>query len=277
MPLVLRNTKGSPLTFAEGDGNFLYLLSGSFYRPYTGSVSIRGEIKLNNYGANSGSVCVLLDDGDNVFSTNSGAGSYASSVRSVILGSLVGQAASDINQSVLIGPYAAQNAGTTWNSVFLGYLAGATSISSNSTFIGYQAGTGTNSPYSIYIGYNAGNSNIVSTPSDYNIILGTNITLAANVSRSLNIGGVIFASGLYNNTGGNPVSGSVNGFVGINKPNPAFPLDVSGSVAITGSINVSSLMRLQPQNPLPAGSLGAMAVSSSGKLFYFSGSWNQIF
>ncbi len=57
--------------------------------------------------------------------------------------------------------------------------------------------------------------------------------------------------------------------VGINKPLPDYTLDVSGSVGLT------SALYLKPSNPLPSGSIGALAVSQSS-LYFYNGAWTLI-
>ena len=75
--------------------------------------------------------------------------------------------------------------------------------------------------------------------------IGTNITLANGAQDSINLGAIIFATGSYSTTAGNPYSGSVMGRVGINKNNPTYNFDVSGSgnysnnLTLTGSLFIS--------------------------------------
>jgi len=65
---------------------------------------------------------------------------------------------------------------------------------------------------------------------------------------SINLGGIVFATGSYATTTGNPYSGSQFGIgkVGINKITPIYTLDVSGSgnfsnaLTVTGSLNILS-------------------------------------
>jgi hypothetical protein len=55
---------------------------------------------------------------------------------------------------------------------------------------GFQA---TNASYSTLIGYNVGNANVLSSIGSNNIIIGTNISLSAGTTNSINLGGVLFA------------------------------------------------------------------------------------
>jgi hypothetical protein len=48
------------------------------------------------------------------------------------------------------------------------------------------------------------------------------------------------------------------------------------SVGITGSVNITSVMTLAQQSPLPTGSVGSLAVSGSNLFYYNGSSWSQI-
>jgi hypothetical protein len=153
------------------------------------------------------------------------------------LGYSAGISMSDAGSSTAIGSFAGYAAYNAIGSAFLGTYAGAGAASSSySTFLGPYAGWRVSgSSYSTFIGYNTGFN---STLGNNNIIVGTNVTLASGSSNSINIGGLIFGSGSYNNTG-SVSSGSANGFIGINQPNPQFNLDVSGSARITGGAQMT--------------------------------------
>ena len=63
-----------------------------------------------------------------------------------------------------------------------------------------------------------------------NIIIGTNISLPNAATNSLNIGGVLFGTGTYSTTGGNPLTATTaNGKIGIQVVTPTSTLDVSGT------------------------------------------------
>ena len=52
---------------------------------------------------------------------------------------------------------------------------------------------------------------------------------------------------------------------------------LSNGAVITGSVNMANTMTLAPQDPLPTGGLGELAVSSSNELYFHNGtSWNVI-
>jgi len=50
----------------------------------------------------------------------------------------------------------------------------------------------------------------------------------------------------------------------------------NGNQTITGSINISSTIKLTQQNPLPTGTVGTLAVSGSNLFFHNGSSWQQV-
>lgn len=162
------------------------------------------------------------------------------------------------------------------NNIWLGTSAGFNSASSSfSIFLGNSAGfasTGggsiNRSSYCLMIGNNAGLNAVSASHStligrsvgggaaggvqsigENNIIIGTFITLEAGRRDSINLGGVIFATGSYYSTT-TRTSGSVgNARVGINVSNPQYSLDVSGSGNYTNGLTVTGSLTL------PSGSL----------------------
>ncbi len=183
------------------------------------------------------------------------AGSGSSAFPSTFIGTQAG-ANTSANQSVFIGEEAGTFATNASNVVFLGYTVGKFATNAfNSNFIGVSAGgnainadhsqfignsTGLNAisaSYSIFIGNGAGQTSFTaSSVGSNNIIIGNNITLDSQRKDSINIGGIIFGTGSYHITSGFPFSGSANGRIGINVPNPEYALDVSGPVSSTGVI-----------------------------------------
>jgi hypothetical protein len=230
--------------------------------------SITGSEVLSVLGTSiysSGSVV-----GTSVFSTSSG----------IFIGYQAGNSAQNAAQSTFIGYDAGLNDTNASGSNFIGYEAGYNATNAAySNFIGYALGSGAtnaaysnfigygigsfaaNASYSTIIGYNAGNNGGGSIGTN-NIIIGKQITLPNNYNNGVNIGGLIFGSGSYPGPGFAASSGSANGAVGINQPNPAYSLDVSGS------IHLSQALLLQPQVPLPTGTTGSLAASGSHLYFY---------
>jgi hypothetical protein len=154
--------------------------------------------------------------------------------------------------SILIG-YEAGNANTATGNISIGYRAFKINTDNNdyNIAIGHEAGSNvvgsaTKGSYSTFIGYRAGINNALNGK---NIIIGTNITLPANAEASLNIGGVLFGTGLYKTEGSAPFSGSQSptvGMIGIGTNNPSTTLHVSGTVTITGTS--SSFVAPAPPN-----------------------------
>jgi hypothetical protein len=167
------------------------------------------------------------------------------------------------SHSVFIGYQAGSGAPTSSNSNFIGYRAGyAARNSNNSIFIGYEAGREVNnSSHSIFIGYQAGKE-LDTGGVDYvgpnNIIIGTNVTLPVSSQNSINIGGLIFATGSNSNT--TPVTPTftpAGGNVGINIYPPLYNFHVSGTVAFP-NLTTSSQINV------------VVIDTASGQLYYTS-------
>jgi len=54
------------------------------------------------------------------------------------------------------------------------------------------------------------------------------------------------------------------------------PLQIGDDTQVTGSLSISTVMNLKPQNPLPAGNVGDLAVSSSNQLYFYNGAWTLV-
>ena len=196
---------------------------------------------------------------ESFFAGNTAGGYSTNALRSNFIGISAGAAATNASHANFIGYGVGQSATNASYANFIGSNAGF--IATNATyanFIGGSAGqNATNASYSNFIGNFAGDGAANASYSNLsgfsagkkvfgngiganNIIIGTNITLENDRRDSINFGGIIFATGSYRTTSGNPYSGSVgHGKVGINKILPSFELDISGSVGITGSLKVS--------------------------------------
>jgi len=164
--------------------------------------------------------------------------------QSVFIGGSSGLSATNAAQSFFLGGTSGYQATNAAQSSFIGHQAGNIATNaSGSNFIGYQAGQYARSAsYSVIIGYKAGqnqfdNRYILSN----NIIIGTNITLPTASQNSINIGGIIFATGSYSTITGNSFSGSAAGRVGINIYPPQYNLHVSGTVAFPNLTNISQI------------------------------------
>jgi hypothetical protein len=167
------------------------------------------------------------------------------------------------SRSIFIGYEAGSSAPTSSNSTFIGYRAGYTARNSNnSIFIGYEAGREVfNSSHSIFIGYQAGkefDAGGVDYVGPNNIIIGTNVTLPISSQDSINIGGLIFATGSNSNVvPTTPTATPAGGKVGINIYPPLFNFHASGTISFP-SLTSSSQVNV------------VMIDTSSGQLFYTS-------
>ena len=175
--------------------------------------------------------------------------SNSGSSESFFVGANAGNSANNSNNSTFIGNGAGHNAVSSPYNNFIGYSAGKyASNSTHSHFIGAYAGSGaTNSYYSVFIGDNAGDRAISSSfstfigysvgqfiqNSNHNVIIGSNVSLPDNSTGMLNIGGVLFGSGLNTVTGGNPPTTAISGGkIGVGVVSPTTTLDVNGCVKI---------------------------------------------
>ena len=169
----------------------------------------------------------------------------------ILLGASAGTGTTTIYNSNFIGYGAGGSATNAYQSNFIGIYAGNEAIAAdNSNFIGLFAGyKSVSASFSTLIGWQAGyTSDPLTSIGTNNIIIGTNITLPSKSRDSINLGGIIFATGSYSTIAGNPYSGSQYniGRVGINKVTPNYTLDVSGSgnysngLTVTGSVIATS-------------------------------------
>jgi hypothetical protein len=101
-----------------------------------------------------------------------------------------------------------------------------------------------------------------------NIIIGTSITLPAQQRDSINLGGIIFATGSYFSAGiGAPFSGSMpNAKVGIGTSTPTKTLHVAGTTLLSGS-----------QNTISGSILTVIGSGSAQPVFTVQGSQGELF
>lgn len=311
---TLTFTKGDNSTFNVLVATGSAANTGSFM--ITGSVSnntltfTKGDNTTFNLTVNTGSIPVVVmavsSSGSTIYSVNPATSNFNTSTsiflgtqagasavnasNSNFIGVTAGYSASYSNASNFIGDEAGYNAFSASISNFIGKGAGNGAINAdNSNFIGFNAGyqasfayssnfmglyagdSATSASYSTFLGFNAGRNFAGTGVKSNNIIIGTNITFENDRKDSINLGGVIFATGSYSTLSGTPFSGSVtNARVGINKSLPQYTLDVSGSVGVATILNIAS------SDPLPAGSIGNIAVSASNLYFYSASAWYQV-
>ena len=173
-------------------------------------------------------------------------------VSTIAIGEGSGVGSTFINRGVFLGP-AGFNVNTSDDIILIGLGAGDTNTSIHrSILVGYRAGRGF-----------SGNS--ISTD---NIVIGTNISLPNAATRQLNIGGVLFGSGLYNTTTGNPlVTPVAGGKIGIGIVSPVTTLDVAGDLTVTSRTGTAtSLSGFDASNKLVDLTLGSGITIDSGVL-----------
>ena len=207
----------------------------------------------------------------NFIGYNAGYGAI-STANANLVGFDAGNGASGATYANFIGSSAGQNAIGSTNSNFIGHATGqyATNVVS-SNYIGYAAGFSASSVnYSNFLGFSSGYqatgasySNIFGFQAGYatsransigsnNIIIGTNITLPVATANAINIGGVLFGSGTYSTTAGNPSSIANNGKIGINVVTPLTTLHVSGGTLIQGGLTANTISATTYYNLPPA-------------------------
>ena len=335
MGLILRATsvansgnsilvQGSVLSHAQGDGNFMYLLtnmSGSS-NSITGSTGILGGLNVTGgiTGSFSGSLIGTASYASNVsvqtigtslYSTNPSTSGFSTS-NGIFLGNIAGYNATNADQSIMIGVQAGYLATYASNSTFIGTISGQQATNADkSTFIGKEAGyLATNASQSVFLGtiagsgatnalqsvfigvsagqnsYNASGSVFIgqgagaaqTTNASYctligyqvgqyptllgsnNIIIGTNVTLPSGTKDSINIGGIIFATGSYFNPGTPSSTAVSNAKVGIGISTPSASLHVSGTVMFPNLTTTSSVSNV------------VMINTTTGQLYYTASS-----
>lgn len=259
----------------------------AFSGSLSGSIGIVGPLVGNSVSASypldvlgSTLYSVYVSAGPSFNTTESivigtGAGLYAASASyTTFLGNAAGAGATFAANSVFIGNGAGANSTNAGESVCIGQAAGADAPeASTSVMIGYAAGFfAASASYSVLLGHQAGydiNTGSLSIGSN-NIIIGTNVTLEKDRRDSINLGGVIFATGSHFSTNTGAFSGSMpDAKVGIGQTLPQYTLDVNGTVGI------ATVLHLGESHPLPSGNIGDLAVSAS-HLWFYNGAWAQL-
>ena len=255
---------------SANNSNFLGFNAGN-------NASLASQSNFLGYGAGNNSTYA---SDSNFIGYSSGLTSTRAN-NSNFLGFSAGQSATNASQSNFLGRTAGTSATNAAFSNFMGFEAGNSSTDANnsnfigngagalatnashSNFLGYRAGrSAINAPFSTLIGYQVGYNNVFlpgTSIGSNNIIIGTNITLPYSASNSINLGGIIFATGSYSTTTGAPFSGSAAGRVGINIYPPSYNLHVSGTVAFPNLTDSNTATNV-------------VLIDSSGQLFYTASS-----
>lgn len=142
-------------------------------------------------------------------------------------------------QNIGIGRYSLTGISSGSQNISLGYDAGyGLSTGTNNITMGTNTKFTGSSSYNIVIGYRSQSYN------NNNIIIGKRITLPSTISNGLNIGGVLFGSGMQSNVEGpssTPFSIPVGGKIGINVVSPTATLDVAGNVNLSTNITIGGV------------------------------------
>lgn len=243
------------------------------HKAASGSTYIYNDIIIGAYAGTLRSPAAPNLTGDSNILVGYAAGLNSSLMyNTVAIGDRVAQGNTSATDSVIIGRQAGTKFGNSVTNgdyvTLVGAYAGADSFNINySTIVGYDAGdsvvtgrysvmvgnlaglSASNADNSIFIGYSAGARGLNrSGIRRNNIIIGTNISLPDETRDSINLGGVIFATGSYydSNIGtqfeaASYTGSAANGRVGIGvfPPSPNNRLHIQGSV--TASSYTSSL------------------------------------
>jgi hypothetical protein len=250
--LVTASVSSNTITFTKGNGDtFDITLAGGGGSIPAGTIS--GSAQITAFGFISSST--IQTSGSTIYSTNPATTNFTQT-DGVFIGYEAGVNSTAGDKSVFVGYQAGWSAANAYHSNFIGQAAGfQASGADRSNFIGSQAGDGaTNARFSNFIGFSAGYgqtaasySNVFGYRAGYtntlgsnNIIIGTNITFENNRKDSINLGGVIFATGSHSNTLSSPFAGAVtDGKVGINISLPQAALHVSGAAILTNTFTAS--------------------------------------
>ena len=217
--------------------------SGSNFFGDSAGQSATGAAQSNFIGLSAGQNATAANN-SNFF--NVAAGFQATNARhSNFLGQNAGRDATNARFSNFLGNAAGQNATAANNSNFMGPSAGfgATNATS-SNFLGVSAGqSATGASQSNLFGWQAGFANSTSNSiGSNNIIIGTNITLSARTTNSINLGGVLFGTGTYSLTAGTPTfSANTGGRIGIGVVIPQETLHVSGNTRVDGGLSATTI------------------------------------
>ena len=181
-----------------------------------------------------------------------------------------GGGATDASDSNFFGPGAGFFATNASDSNFFGQNAGNyATTASNSNFFGSSAGAeATDASYSNLFGYKTGMTFAGNNIGSNNIIIGTNISLPNATANSINLGGVLFATGAYATTTGDPSITAVSGGkVGIGVVSPTAYLNIKAGTATAGT----APLKFTSGTNLTTAEAGAMEYDGTNLYFTPSG------
>lgn len=198
-----------------------------------GSSSDGGNSNFIGWGAGANSI---TGNSSNFIGNNAGANTI-DAIQSNFIGIFAGNNADYATGSNFIGSSAGSGATSAESSNFIGTESGFGATSSvNSTFLGYRTGyNASGASYSNLIGFQVGKTFTANTIGSNNIIIGTNISLPNATTNAMNLGGVLFATGMYSNTTGEPSIVPVStGKVGVGIVNPTSQFHVFANNSTVG-------------------------------------------
>ena len=274
------------------DSNFIgssagYQATNAMHSNFIGSTAgINATVASNSnfIGTGAGSGATNAND-SNFLGTISGANA-TDALQSNFIGISTGESATNANNSNFFGSYAGYEATNASDSNFLGHSTGGSATNAyqsnfigigtgngatnanNSNFLGYQAGHGAiNASHSNLLGYQVGFNFTDNNIGSNNIIIGTNISLPDATTNSLNIGGVLFGTGTYSTTEGDPsIVPTSGGKIGIGVVEPTNTLHIYSEAEDTSGLR---LERLTSASPTTAGQ--AIGVDASGNVVTVEG------
>ena len=189
-------------------------------------------------------------DADNSNFFGNGAGLNATnSDNSNFFGNGAGGNAINADNSNFFGKNTGNSATNASSSNFFCYQAGYQATNAfRSNFIGGNAGLGAiDAQYSNFFGYQAGMSFTDNSIAENNIIIGTNISLPNGALDSINLGGVLFGTGTYSETAGDPsITPASEGRIGIGVVEPTNTLHIYSEAEDTSGLRLERLTSASP-------------------------------
>jgi len=254
-----KNSNSSYSTFLGWKAGYGSNAYGSIF------IGAQAGYQASNFGSNEGSIGI----GSLAFGSSTAKNSIA------IGNSVARQMGYLCQDNIFMGTDTAFRLSKTSGSIMIGERVGYACVSSSfSVILGYQAG---------YNPFGATYNPLEQSIGENNIIIGTNISLDLGRRDSINIGGLIFGTGSHfdstyydGNSAVNVFSGSANGRIGINQPNPQYSLDVSGSIGLTDLFVLASKDVL-PTSNVPSGSIMTSGSNADFKPYFWNGAtWTSL-
>lgn len=253
-----------------GPDESVYIGSGSGQNTVGGYAVMVGNEAGNGFGNNPGAVLIGY---------RAGKGATGTSVNGIVAigGNAALNATGIIGGSIYIGSGAGFAAVGGYGTVNIGQTAGQQASNAiYSVFVGHEAGfLQASATYNIMLGYQAGKvASAGLALGSNNVVIGNSIGLPAGRTNSVNIGGAIFATGIYSNPG-TAFTGSVQtARVGIATNTPAYTLDVSGSgnfvsgLTVTGSLRAANITGSLLGTASWALNIAGGSIATSGSTIY---------